>query len=89
MVASPTAEGAIMSSSSKKKSRPLHPITKPEMRAAFKRLVEENPGLADATLTGLRIIASANRQRAMQLAEVVATIVASSPRKAPGSPEAS
>jgi hypothetical protein len=73
-----------MSSSKKPKApRRRRPTRRQDMRGMFDRLVLENPRLADAALTALKIIASANRRRAMQLIEAVSTIVMASPRKAP------
>ena len=55
-----------------------------DTRATFDRLVLQNPRLATAVVAILKIIADANRQRAMQLIEAVSTIVMVSPSKAPG-----
>ena len=55
-----------------------------DTRAMFDRLALQNPRLATAVLAVLKILAGANRQRAMQLIEAVSAIVMASPRKAPG-----
>ena len=81
--------------SSRKSESPRHPrgshatvkrrpTSGQDTRATFDRLVVQNPRLATAVLTVLKIIASVNRQRAMQLIEAVSTVVMVSPSKAPG-----
>ena len=54
------------------------------MRATFERLVLENPRLAYAVLEVLRIIASVNRKRAMELIEAMSAIAVHSPSREPG-----
>ena len=54
-----------------------------EVRAAFDRLVRENPRLARAVLSVLEIVASADRQRAIYLVEALSAVVVASPRRAP------
>ena len=61
--------------------------SKREMSAVFDQLVRENPRVADAVLTALRIVASTSRRRAVQLVEALATVVAFGPTNAPGGPD--
>lgn len=63
------------------------PTRQQALRATFARLAVENPRLASAVLAVLKLIAGANRSRAMQLVEAVSAIVLASPASAPG-PEA-
>jgi hypothetical protein len=53
------------------------------VRAAFDRLVRGNPRLARAVLSVLEIVASSDRQRAMQLVEAVSAVVLACPERAP------
>lgn len=63
------------------------PCDRQAMRATFARLVSQNPRLATAVLAVLKLIASANRQRAMQLIEAVSAVVVASPARVPGPEE--
>jgi hypothetical protein len=49
---------------------------RPDMRAAFDRLVRRNPRGAHAVLMVLEIVAKSDRGRAMRLIKAVAMIVA-------------
>jgi hypothetical protein len=65
---------------------PRRPTRQQAMRATFEQLVLENPGLASAVLRALRVIAGADRRRAMLLIEAVSAIVVRSPKTAPEAP---
>jgi len=62
------------------------PTRQQAMRATFEQLVLENPGLASAVLRALRIIAGADRRRAMLLIEAVSAIVLRGPKTTPEAP---
>ena len=65
---------------------PRRPTRQQAMRATFEQLVLENPRLAGAVLRALRVIAGADRRRAMLLIEAVSAVIVHSPKTAPEAP---